>query len=121
MPMSRAAAIVNALNVEPAWKPSMPPMACSTLMFLYVWPGPSPRSGRDCAMATMRPVLGWTSTTEPQTGSSGEIMFATAASAESCAVGSMRVWMVRPPRLRRFSRSSRVSPMLGIFIRVRTT
>ena len=63
----------------------------------------------------MRPLLGWISAAPARTGSVGAIRSATAASAEAWAAGSMSVLMVSPPRLSRFSRSSVVPPILGIW------
>ena len=57
-PSFRAAAITNGLNVEPAWKPSMPPYCVDTLTFCQVSPSPLPSLVRLCAMATISPLLG---------------------------------------------------------------
>src|SRR5215218_6476463 len=61
MPLSKAAASVNSLKVEPAWYPWIPPIAGSAARFQYVSPFLAllPISGRLCAMAMIRPVPGW--------------------------------------------------------------
>ena len=113
-PCSRAAPITKGLKVDPGWKPSMPPYWVDTLTFCQVSPSPLPSLVRLWAMAVIRPVLGWISTDPPQTGSLAPTVWETAASAACWASGSMRVLMVRPPRLSRFVRSSVVDPSEGI-------
>ena len=70
-------------------------------------------------MATIRPVPGWIMFIVEMSGSFGPTTRATDFSAWRWVLGSIAVWMVSPPRLIVASRSSRVTPRLGSFSRLR--
>ena len=55
-------------------------------------------TGRDCAIALMRPVLGSVMTATETAGSEGETRLLMACWAASWVAGLMTVWIVRPPR-----------------------
>ena len=116
MPFSSAAAIVYALNVDPAWKPSSPPIDGSTERFQKVSPffARGPITGRLCAMAMIKPVPGWIMFMVEITGSFGPTTALTRRWARFWVFGSMAVSITSPPRLTMFFRSLTVLPRLGV-------
>ena len=115
MPFSSAATSVNALNVDPACAPRLPPIFVPTLKLYVVTPTPLTPHARFSVIATISPVLGFTIVIAAifLLWSLRGMYLSTASLAASCLVGSSVVRMVRPPMRSRFWRSAAVAPNVG--------